>query len=80
VAVAHGNGVVRTLDEASGLVDLNSAGVDELSTLPGVGRLAAERIVAHRDEYGRFATVMDLREVDGFDEKRIRRLEEHVSV
>ena len=78
VAVASAAG--SPFDAAHGLVDLNSADVDELSQLPGVGRLAAERIVAHRDEYGRFTSVMELRAVDGFDEQRIRRLEEHVSV
>jgi competence ComEA-like helix-hairpin-helix protein len=62
------------------LVDLNSAGVEELTQLPGVGRLAAERIVAHRDEYGRFESVRDLLEVDGLDERRVQRLEEHVTV
>jgi competence protein ComEA len=62
------------------LVDLNSAGVEELTQLPGVGRLAAERIVAHRDKYGRFESVRDLLEVDGFDERRVQRLEEHVTV
>jgi competence protein ComEA len=70
---------VRVPDLQNGLVDLNSADVDELSRLPGIGRLAAERIVAHRDEYGNFASVADLRQVDGFDEQRIRRLEEHLS-
>jgi competence ComEA-like helix-hairpin-helix protein len=78
VAVPQGNGL--GLAETSDLVDLNSAEVAELMQLPGVGRLAAERIVAYRDEYGRFAKVADLREVQGFDEKRVRRLLEHVTV
>jgi competence ComEA-like helix-hairpin-helix protein len=63
----------------TGMVDLNSAGADELAQVPGIGRLAAERIVAHRDEYGRFASVADLSAVHGFDDQRVRRLEEHLS-
>jgi competence ComEA-like helix-hairpin-helix protein len=77
VAVAVGAGAGG---HGIGLVDLNCAGVEELMELPGVGRLAAERIVAHRDEYGRFASVMDLLQVDGFDRRRVQRLEEHVTV
>lgn len=64
----------------SAMVDLNSAGQDELAQIPGIGPRAAERIVAHRDEYGRFESVGDLRAVDGFDAQRVRRLEEHLSV
>jgi competence ComEA-like helix-hairpin-helix protein len=71
---------VAVPDDRGGLLDLNSADAVELSQLPGIGRLAAERIVAHRDEYGRFASVADLSQVDGFDAQRIRRLEEHLTV
>lgn len=55
-------------------VDLNSASVAVLATLPGVGPRAAQRIVDHRDEYGAFASVDDLQAVDGFDPQRIDRL------
>jgi competence ComEA-like helix-hairpin-helix protein len=80
VAVAGRDNLASGLADASDLVDLNTADVAELMLLPGIGRLAAERIVAHRDEYGRFATLADLGEVEGFDAKRIRRLEEHATV
>ena len=62
------------------LVNLNRADTEALMQLPGIGRRAAERIVAHRDEYGDFASVMDLSAVDGFDEHRVRRLVEHATV
>src|SRR2546422_5211771 len=54
-----------------GPLDLNEAGVDDLARLPGVGPGLAQRIVAARDEGGRFASVDDLR--------RVRRSEEHTS-
>lgn len=63
----------------AGMVDVNSASAEELAQVAGIGRLAAERIVAHRNECGRFASVADPRAVDGFDEQRARRLEEHLS-
>jgi competence ComEA-like helix-hairpin-helix protein len=52
-------------------VDINTASVDELQQLPGVGPRAAQRIVEHREEYGAFADVGDLAAVDGFDTERI---------
>jgi competence ComEA-like helix-hairpin-helix protein len=63
-----------------GLVDLNTATVEELTQLPGIGPRAADRIVAHREEYGRFESVEGLCAVEGFDKKRIRGLDEHATV
>jgi competence protein ComEA len=55
-------------------VDLNSATVEQLKTLPGVGVRAAERIAAHRERYGPFDSLAGLSAVEGFDEHRVSRL------
>jgi competence protein ComEA len=49
----------------AGPIDLNRATVDELDRLPGVGPATAAAIVAHRDEFGPFASVDDLLDVRG---------------
>jgi competence ComEA-like helix-hairpin-helix protein len=55
-------------------VDLNNGSVEELQALPGVGPAAAQRIVAHREEYGAFESVDDLAKVEGFDADRVAQL------
>jgi competence protein ComEA len=70
----------RGPDANAGKVDLNTAGVEELATLPGIGRRAALRIVDHREEYGRFRTVAELEMVDGFDADRVRGFKEQARV
>jgi competence ComEA-like helix-hairpin-helix protein len=55
-------------------VDINTAPVDELQSLPGVGIRAAERIVAYRERNGAFVSVDDLAAVEGFDQHRVSRL------
>lgn len=49
----------------SGRVDLNQADAAAFDTLPGIGPVLAERIVAWRDEHGRFTAVEELTEVTG---------------
>lgn len=50
---------------AAGAVDINSASVDELETLPGIGTTKAKAIVADREANGPFKTCADLDRVDG---------------
>lgn len=61
-------------------VDLNTAGVEELAVLPGIGPRAAARIVDHREEYGMFGSVDELEKVEGFDPDRIRAFRSRVRV
>lgn len=63
-----------------GLIHLNRATVTELEDLPGVGPVLAERIVAHRDEMGPFATVEDLLEVSGIGEAKLASIRDLVAV
>jgi len=60
------------------VVDLNSATEAQLAQLPRVGPAAARRVIEHRDEYGRFESVDDLLQVDGFDAERVALVAERV--
>lgn len=63
-----------------GLVDLNSATVEQLDTLPGVGPVTAAAIVAWRDAHGRFSSVDQLGDVDGIGPARLDKLRALVHV
>jgi competence ComEA-like helix-hairpin-helix protein len=65
---------------ADGAININTASTDELTQLPGVGRRAAERIVAHREANGPFASLDELSAIEGFHGERIRRLGEAATV
>jgi competence protein ComEA len=62
------------------VVDLNRATAKELESLPGIGTVLAERMIAYRKSVGRFRTVEDLREVAGIGAKKFDRLKPLVTV
>ena len=51
--------------DGSGKVNLNSADVELLKTLPGIGDVRARAIVSHREANGHFASVDGLLDVNG---------------
>jgi competence protein ComEA len=66
--------------DPSGKIDLNSASVTQLDTLPGVGSVTAQRLVDWRTKHGRFTSVEQLREVDGIGPARFAQLKDLVVV
>ena len=64
----------------AGPLDLNSATAEQLDALPGVGEVLAARIVAWREENGRFTGVDDLGEVSGIGPKLLDGVRDLVTV
>jgi competence protein ComEA len=62
------------------LINLNTATVEQLDTLPGVGPVRAAAIVAWRNTHGKFTTVDQLGEVDGIGPGRLEKLRPLVRV
>ena len=61
-------------------VDLNSATLEELDTLDGVGPATAKKILEYREQHGGFHSVDELDQIAGIGEKRLAALREHVRV
>ncbi|WSW74653.1 ComEA family DNA-binding protein [Streptomyces sp. NBC_00996] len=51
-------------------VALNTATVDQLDSLPGVGPVLAQHIIDYRTQHGGFRSVDELREVNGIGDRR----------
>lgn len=73
VSAAPGTGTSAPLD-------LNTATVEQLDTLPGIGPVTAAAIIAWRDNHGPFGSVEQLGEVDGIGPARLDKLRDLVRV
>lgn len=64
----------------SGPVSLNSATLEQLDELPGIGPVTAEKILAYREEHGAFQSVDELDAVPGIGPARLEELRQLVTL
>jgi competence protein ComEA len=60
--------------EQASAININTASTRELETLPGIGQGIAERIIAHRQQYGPFRRPEHLMMVRGISDRKFREL------
>jgi competence protein ComEA len=73
-----GSGAGQT--SGTGKISLNTATLEQLDTLPGVGPVTAQKILDWREQHGRFTAVSELQEVDGIGPKTYADIEPNVRV
>lgn len=61
-------------------VHINSATLEEIMTLNGIGATKAEAILSYREENGPFSALEDLLEVSGIGEKTLESLSESIQI
>lgn len=61
-------------------VNINTATVKELTSLPGIGQAKAEAIVKYREKNGAFKNVEDLTKVKGIGPKMLDKIKNEVTV
>ncbi len=59
----------------NGRININTATIEELVLLPGVGGKIAEKVIAHRKEKGFYRDVKELLAIKGIGEKRLKEIE-----
>lgn len=64
----------------SGLVNINTANVEQLMQLSGIGETRAEAIVTYRETCGRFASIEDIQNVSGIKERLYEKIKDKITV
>ncbi len=62
------------------MVNINTANVEELQELPGIGSSIAEKIVAYRKENGKFNTIEDIQNVSGIGNSKFNKIKNNICV
>lgn len=70
----------QTGEKQSGKVNLNTATLEELMTLTGIGRSRAEDIIRYREKNGAFARIEDIMKVSGIKEASFEKIRDQITV
>lgn len=68
------------IDNSQGQVNLNTASLEELQTLPGIGESKAQAIIEYRSKVGLFKTIEELKEVSGIGEALFEKVKDYITI
>lgn len=72
--------MAREAEEKRGMVDINTAGVEELMKLEGIGEKRAADIISYRETMGGFNSIEELMNVSGIKEAVFNRIKDKIYV
>jgi len=79
-AIAAGPAAEKESGAAGEKVNINTAGVDQLAELPGIGAKTAGAIVSYREEHGSFASIEQLMDVKGIGDKKFEVIRDSITI
>ncbi len=76
--LVHATSAPAITDQAGTRLNVNTASVQELQALPGIGRVTARRIVDYRSAQGPFADQKDLLKVKGIGQSTLEKIRDKI--
>ena len=78
VTGGNGGGNGGNSSDSGTLVNINQASKEELMTLPGIGESKADKIIAYREENGRFSTPEGIMEISGIKDGLYNKIKDKI--
>jgi competence protein ComEA len=78
--LAQQNSSQTSASSTSPKININTASLEELQTLPRIGPAIAQRIIDYRKEHGPFKRVEDLLKIQGIGERVFEQIKDRVTV
>lgn len=78
--IAAGNDTVATPPNVGGIVNINTATLSELDTLPGIGPAYAQAIINYRTQNGPFVRIQDIEKVKGIGPKTFEKMKSRITI
>lgn len=62
------------------LVNINTAGIEELMELDGIGEVIAQRIIDYRNEHGKFTSIEEIKNVSGIGDTKFEKIKDRICI
>ena len=76
----NNNQVANETNSQNTKVNINTASIQELDTIPGVGEATANKILSYREENGNFKKIEEIKNVKGIGDKKYENMKEFICV
>lgn len=80
IALPGSISISDTADNSSGLVNINTAAIEELCTLPGIGESRAKEIISYREQNGKFSNITEIQNVTGIKEGLFSKIKDKITI
>ena len=72
--------VRKAINSIPNIININTAGKNELTKITGIGPSKAEKIIAFREKIGRFGKKEDLLQIKGIGEKTLEKMKDQITL
>lgn len=73
-------GAGKTMENENKMININKASKEQLMTLQGIGESTANKIIAYREENGKFNSIEDIKKVPGIGDAKFENIKDSITV